>query len=112
MEKLFEKRSFKAINFDDADEYLEEGDTRSMLNVRVGYSESGDDGIITNVKGTVSLFSELSFSLPTGTNKCVGTCTDDQNNRLIWFNYNSNGNHGIYCYNNGANNYNTCEWCS
>jgi hypothetical protein len=101
--RLEDKRSFKALNFDDADEYLEDGDMRSALNVRVGYSESGDDGIITNVKGTTSLFSELSFSLPAGTNKCVGTCTDDQNNRLIWFNYNSNGNHGIYCYNTDSN---------
>jgi hypothetical protein len=101
--RLQDKRSFKAINFDDADEYLENGDTRNMLNVRVGYSENGDDGIITNVKGTVSLFSTLGFSLPSGLNKCVGTCTDDQNNRLIWFNYNPNGNHGIYCYNSDTN---------
>lgn len=103
MARLEDKRSFKAINFDDADEYLEEGDTRSMLNVRVGYSDSGDDGIITNVKGTTSLFSELSFSLPAGTNKCIGTCADDQNSRLIWLNYNSNNNHGIYCYNTDSN---------
>jgi YVTN family beta-propeller protein len=101
--RLQDKRSFKALNFDDANEYLEDGDMRSALNVRVGYSESGDDGIITNVKGTVSLFSELEFSLPTGTNKCIGTCTDDQSSRLIWLNYNSNGNHGIYCYNTDSN---------
>jgi hypothetical protein len=103
MAKIQEKRSFKAINFDDANEYLEDGDTRGMLNIRVGYSENGDDGIITNVKGTKSLFSELSFSLPSGVNKCVGTCTDDQNNRLIWFNYNSNSSHGIYAYNSDTN---------
>jgi hypothetical protein len=99
MARIEDKRSFKAINFDDADEYLDEGDTRGMLNVRVGYSETGNDGVITNVKGTISLFSELNFSLPAGTNKCVATCPDDQNNRLIWLNYNSNDDHGVYCYN-------------
>lgn len=99
MARIEDKRSFKAINFDDADEYLDEGDTRLMLNVRVGYSENGNDGTITNVKGTISLFSELNFSLPAGTNKCIATCPDDQNSRLIWLNYNSNNNHGIYCYN-------------
>jgi DNA-binding beta-propeller fold protein YncE len=103
MARLQDKRSFMGINFDDADEYLQEGDTRSMLNVRVGYSESGNDGIVTNVKGTKNLFSELNFSLPTGTNRCVATCTDDQNNRLIWFNYNQASSHGIYAYNNDEN---------
>jgi hypothetical protein len=101
--RLNEKRTFKAINFDDADEYLAEGDVRDMLNVRVGYTESGEDGIIENVKGTTSLFSELGFVLPGGTNKCVATCPDDQNNRLIWLNYNSNDQHGIYCYNITSN---------
>jgi hypothetical protein len=101
--RLSEKRTFKAINFDDADEYLAEGDVRDMLNVRVGYTESGEDGIIENVKGTSSLFSELGFVLPGGTNKCIATCADDQNNRLIWLNYNSNDEHGIYCYNLTSN---------
>lgn len=101
--RLQDKRSFKAINFDDADEYLEDGDTRDMLNVRVGYSESGNDGIVTNVKGTVNKFSELSFSLPGGNNKCVGTCTDEQNNRLIWLNHNQASAHGIYAYNTDSN---------
>jgi photosystem II stability/assembly factor-like uncharacterized protein len=97
--RLQEQRSFKAINFDDADEYLAEGDVRDMSNVRVGYTESGKDGVVENVKGTTSLFSELGFTLPAGVNKCVFTCPDTQNNRLIWGNYNSLGNHAIYCYN-------------
>lgn len=101
--RLQDKRSFKGINFDDADEFLADGDTRNMLNVRVGYSENGDDGIITNVKGTISKFAEIGFNLPSGNNKCVGTCTDDQNNRLIWFNWNQYAHHGIYCYNSDTN---------
>lgn len=100
--RLQDKRSFKALNFDDADEYLADGDMRDALNIRVGYSESGDDGIIENVKGNISIFSQLDFNLPSGMNKCIGTCADDQNNRLIWFNWNQYNNHGIYCYNDDS----------
>ena len=41
----------------------------------------------------------ISNSLPTGTNSCVGAFYDQQDKRLFYFNYNSNGNHGIYIYN-------------
>lgn len=34
--------------------------------------------------------------LPVGTNHCVGAFFDQLNNRIIWFNYNSNLDHGIY----------------
>jgi YVTN family beta-propeller protein len=101
--RLQDKRIFKGINFDDADEFLAEGDTRGMLNVRVGYNESGDDGIVENVKGTISVFADLGFSLPAGFNKCIAECADEPNNRLIWLNYNATGDHGIYAYNLNTN---------
>lgn len=41
----------------------------------------------------------LSFVPPTGTNACIGAFYDTLNNQLIFFNYNSNGNHGIYILN-------------
>ncbi len=37
-------------------------------------------------------------NLPAGTNECIGAFFDSVNQRIIWFNYNSNGNNGIYQY--------------
>lgn len=37
-------------------------------------------------------------SLPAGTNKCIGSHEDRQNNRLIFFIYNSNNNHCIFAF--------------
>jgi len=37
--------------------------------------------------------------LPSGTNQTIGAHHDSLGNRLIFFNYNSSGNHGIYIYN-------------
>jgi hypothetical protein len=34
--------------------------------------------------------------LPAGDNYCIGAFFDQLNNRIIWFNYNSNGDNGIY----------------
>lgn len=41
----------------------------------------------------------ISNTLPAGTNACIGSYYDQQKQRLFYFNYNSNGNNGIYIYN-------------
>lgn len=38
------------------------------------------------------------FLPATGTNYCIGTAMDDANRRMIYFVWNSAGNHAIYCY--------------
>ena len=38
------------------------------------------------------------FTLPGGTNECIGAYEDVPNRRIFYFNKNSNGSHGIYCY--------------
>lgn len=40
--------------------------------------------------------------LPSGTNKTIGVHYDAVNRRVFLFNYNSNGNHGIYIYNTSS----------
>src|SRR6185312_12555022 len=40
--------------------------------------------------------------LPAGTNKCIGGCADDSKKWVVFKNWNSNGNHGIYCYSKEA----------
>lgn len=41
----------------------------------------------------------IPFSLPAGTNVTIGRYYDSIGSRVLWFNYNSNGNHGIYSFN-------------
>ncbi len=103
MEKEKDKRFFLALNYDAAQEFLQPGDFIDSLNIRCIVTDQAKDGILENTRGNTSKFTELGFSLPTGTNICVGDCMDEQNNRLIWLNYNSNANHGVYCYNYDSN---------
>lgn len=46
-----------------------------------------------NIKGNYLISNS---NLPAGTNECIGAFFDQVNQRIIWFNYNSNGNNGIY----------------
>lgn len=90
---------FVGMNTDDSPQRLPPGDYLDACDIRVIVTDQGNDGFIETPKGNSSKFSELGFSLPSGTNITRGRANDIQNNRLIWLNYNSNGNHGIYCYN-------------
>lgn len=98
-----EVRQFIGINTDTTPQGLPPGDYLDAVDIRIGVTDQGNDLFIETAKGNTSKFSELGFSLPAGTNKCVGRCNDIQNNRLIWLNFNSNGNHGCYCYNSDTN---------
>jgi len=69
------------------DDYI---DAQDIYN---GYGENV--GTITFGKGT----SAIAYTMPSGTNICVGTCEDKQNASAIFFFYNSNGNHQILRYN-------------
>jgi len=64
------------------------------LNKHYYTSESGSSLRAENVKGNVL----KSNSLPSGSNVCIGTYEDQLNNRLVFWNYNSNGDHGVYAY--------------
>lgn len=54
----------------------------------------GQQGLTAmNIKGNYLISNSL---LPAGTNECIGVFFDDVKQRIIWFNFNSNGDHGIY----------------
>jgi hypothetical protein len=54
----------------------------------------GQNGLTAqNIKGNYLI---PNSNLPAGTNECIGVFFDDVNQQIIFFNYNSNGNHGIY----------------
>lgn len=48
-----------------------------------------------NIPGNALINNSL---LPAGTNEAIGSFFDSVRQRIIWFNYNSNGNNGIYQY--------------
>lgn len=81
----------EGINNDDSLRLLGEKEYLNLINGRIGYSNKNFR--IENVKGTTL----ISNTLPSGTNKTIGTAKDEARNRMIYFNHNSNGNHGIYC---------------
>lgn len=72
-----------------------QGSYRYALNCRIRSSKDGNAGATENVRGNIEIQNTF---LPTGINTCIGTCQDDTKGRLIFFNHNSNGYHGIYQY--------------
>ena len=76
------------------------GDYFHALNFRNIFTENGVEGGGENISGN----SLVSFTLPSGTNKCIGKLEDVASLTIIYFVWNSNGTHGIYRYypNNSA----------
>ncbi len=94
------------INSDDAPYLLDPKEYLGALNIRFITSENGEVGQITNIEGnqlknqtTDRTGATTTFTLPQyGFNKTIGAYEDYAKRRLYWFNYNSGGWHGIYCY--------------
>jgi len=72
--------------------YLPEGSVLSRKNCRVASFDGGRVGINVSLKG----MQEINASLPSGTNRVIGQVEDAERDQLVFANYNSNGNHGIY----------------
>jgi hypothetical protein len=84
----------EGINSDDDFSVISKGQWVNASNIRTFTTDSGATGRIENVGGTSLLFN----TLPAGTNKCIGAVADDSKKWIVFKNWNSNGNHGIYCY--------------
>ncbi len=59
----------------------------------VRFTGGGNGLTCFNIKGN---FLIPNSDLPSGSNECIGAFFDQVNQRIIWFNYNSNDLHGIY----------------
>jgi hypothetical protein len=85
------KRFAGVLNTDDKPENVGASQHIDAKNIRF---YGGPSGLTAeNIKGNYLINNAL---LPAGTNECIGTFFDSVNQRIIWFNYNSNGNNGIY----------------
>ena len=82
------------INADHSPDILKPGEWINASNIRTFSTDNGTTNCIAAVGGTAMLFN----TLPTGQNYCIGGCKDDSKNRIYFFNWNSTGEHGIYCY--------------
>ena len=91
--KIERKQLSGTLNLDDSNDILPSTHHKDAVNVvfRGGQSRYSAQSALGN--------RNISNSLPGGTNMCIGTYYDQQKQRLFYFNYNSNGNHGIYIYN-------------
>lgn len=86
------------INADDSHLIIDTKDYLNALNFRFATSENGNVGEGSNVEGTTVKNNGSAYLLPDGNNETIGAYEDRINRRLFFFNKNSNGDHGIYCY--------------
>lgn len=91
--KIERKQLSGTMNLDDSNDVMPSTHHKEARNVafRGGQSGYAAQSALGN--------RNISNSLPAGTNSCIGAYYDQQKQRLFYFNYNSNGNHGIYIYN-------------
>lgn len=96
---VIQKQNFVGFDKDTDLRLMEPGSYRYALNVHVGGSEESNVGSVENIKGNTL----VSFSLPAGTNKVLGSYEDIASNCIYYFLYNSSGTHGIYKYDGNTN---------
>lgn len=87
------------INQDDAHILLKENEYLNALNVRVVTAADGKIGFVSTIEGNTA----KTLPLPAGVNETIGVCEDSRRLRLYFFNKNSLGNHGVYCYDSVTN---------
>src|ERR1700741_4392806 len=83
-----------ALDMDHDLKDIKEGDYVDAVNFRNVYTENGIDGKGENISSNVL----VAFTLPGGTNKCIGKHEDRQNNCLYYFVWNSGAAHSILRY--------------
>ncbi len=87
-----QKKVFSSgIDSDSAQEILGIGVDRYRLNCRVMSAENGNEGSVETTNGNTL----VTFTLPAGTNKCIGTREDKIRKKVYYFVWNSLNSHRI-----------------
>ncbi|HLG34041.1 MAG TPA: hypothetical protein VI757_04115, partial [Bacteroidia bacterium] len=92
MSQISDKKGFDA-GLDQDTEPRKVSGLRDAVNIRYGTTDNGNDGTAENTKGNLLI---VNPNLPAGTNKCIGGFEDKRDLSIIFFNFNSNNDHGIY----------------
>jgi hypothetical protein len=90
---------FAGINSDDDERLLGNGDFRYALNISLTDSSSSSTGVITNIKGNTL----VSYALPEGENKVIGSYQHRERGEVYYFLCNSLSSHQILRYKIHAN---------
>jgi hypothetical protein len=108
---MIEKLIPRYLNKDDDARLIKSIEMTDALNVRISSEENGDGGVVKNAFGNSAVvfrsgnnWQGLPHALPNGTNKVVGSVSDLKNGVIIFFVYNSNGDHSIYRFTTSQNN--------
>jgi hypothetical protein len=92
---MIERKSFTGgLSTDRDGAYLQPNQYLNALNIRVSSNEEGSEGALSNIKGN----EKVTFTMPSGTNTCIGSFEDSENSRVFYFVHNSSDDHMILCY--------------
>jgi hypothetical protein len=86
------------LNQDVDESLLKPNDWDYALNIRNTDRLEFSDGVLSNLKGNTL----VTYALPTGTNKCIGSYANESSAKFYSFIYNSLGNHTITEYDNAT----------
>jgi len=89
------------LNKDDDERLVKSVEMTDAVNIRVSSDADGDAFVIKNAYGNTAV--SLGSSLPAGTNKVIGSISDEQLGFIFYFVWNSNNEHSIYRYSTGSN---------
>lgn len=89
------------LNKDDDERLVKSVEMTDAVNIRVSSDADGDAFVIKNAYGNTAI--SLGTSLPSGTNKVIGSVSDEQLGFIFYFVWNSNNEHSIYRYSTGSN---------
>jgi len=94
---MIEQKQFAGggLNQDVDENFLKPNEWTDALNIRNTDRLDGSDGVISNVSGNTL----VTFALPGGTNKCIGSYANEQTKLYYSFIWNSGGSHTITEYN-------------
>jgi hypothetical protein len=79
------------LNQDTDNNFLRPNDWKDALNIRVTDRLNSSESIVSNIKGNTS----VTYALPAGTNKTIGSYANEQTGKYYSFIWNSNGEHSI-----------------
>jgi hypothetical protein len=96
----------RSLNTDDNKLSLQPTESKFSLNIDAeGFGED-ESGVVKHVRGNApASFSDEAMVLPAGTNKVIGSISDDQLNVIYFFVHNDQSQHSIVAYNSRTNTY-------
>lgn len=99
---IWEKKIIlEGMNGDDSPRLISDKAALNIMNARVAVSQYGRNLRVQNIPGTTLVAQQV--RPPYGTDQTIGSAPDLDNNRLIFCNCNTFGDHGIYCYDPSQN---------